>query len=146
MMAMLWILPAHAQDKNNIGRKEWFEELRQYKHDFLAKELQLSQEQQDKFFPLYDDMENSVESLNRQTRGLEKNIEKADGKASDLEYEKAAEAMFELKSKEGAIEQQYATKFKTVLTPKQMFELKRAERKFFHKLMKEHSKARAAKR
>ena len=54
--------------------------------------------------------------------------------------------MFETKSKEGAIEKQYFAKLKSVLTPKQLFQLKRAERKFTDKLMKEHSKARAAKK
>ena len=51
-----------------------------------------------------------------------------------------------MKGKEAAVEKQYFAKFKTVLTPKQLFQLKRAERKFTDKLMKEHSKARAGKK
>ncbi len=34
-----------------VERKEWFKELRQYKHDFLTKELKLTKEQQESFFP-----------------------------------------------------------------------------------------------
>lgn len=146
IMAMVLAIPGYAQEKQNIDRKEWFKELRQYKHSFLAKELELTKEQEAKFFPIYDEMDDALWKVNRETRGLERKIAKANGKVSDLEYEKAAEAMFETKSKEGAIEKQYFAKLKSVLTPKQLFQLKRAERKFTDKLMKEHSKARAAKK
>ena len=84
--------------------------------------------------------------VNREARAMEKKITKSSEKVSDLEYEKAAEAMYEVKGKEAAIEKQYFTKFKTVLTPKQLFELKQAERRFTDKLMKEHSKARSGKK
>lgn len=143
---MLAAAPAQAQEKQRIDRKEWFEELRRYKHDFLSEQLKLTKEQQEKFFPMYDEMENSIEKVNREARGMEHKIMKAKGNVSDLEYEKAAEAMYEAKGKEAAIERQYFTKFKTVLTPRQLFGLKCAERMFMHKLMKEHSKARAAKK
>ena len=59
---------------------------------------------------------------------------------SDLEYEKAAEAMIEVKGKEASVEEQYFAKFKTVLSPKQLFKLKQAERKFTRELMRQHSK------
>lgn len=146
LLAVIFALPGYAQEKRNIDRKEWFKELRQYKHDFLAKELNLSKEQQDKFFPMYDEMEDAIWKINHDTHRLERKIAKTGGKASDLEYEKAAEAMYEVKGKEAATEKQYFSKFKTVLNPKQLFELKRAERKFMDKLMKEHSKARAGKK
>ena len=43
-----------AQDKadRRMNRQEWFKQMRVYKHDFLIKDLGLSQEQQEKFFPL----------------------------------------------------------------------------------------------
>lgn len=41
---------------------------------------------------------------------------------------------------------EYFTKFKTVLTPKQMYELKKAERKFTQELMMQHSRMRAVKK
>lgn len=146
---IIFALPGYADDNNNkknIDRKEWFEELRQYKHSFLAKELNLTKEQEAKFFPMYDEMDGAIFKINREARGLERKIAKSTGKVSDIEYEKAAEVMYETKSKEGAIEKQYFAKFKTVLTPEQLFKLKRAERKFTDKLMKEHSKAKAGKK
>ncbi|MDE6192125.1 MAG: Spy/CpxP family protein refolding chaperone [Muribaculum sp.] len=145
--AIIFAMPGYATDnKKNIDRKEWFKELRQYKHNFLTKELDLTKEQEAKFFPMYDEMDDAMFKINREARAMEKKITKSSEKVSDLEYEKAAEAMYEVKGKEAAIEKQYFTKFKTVLTPKQLFELKQAERRFTDKLMKEHSKARSGKK
>ena len=51
---------AHEPEGKRPDRKEWFKQLRCYKHDFLTKELSLTKEQQEKFFPLYDEMENQI--------------------------------------------------------------------------------------
>ena len=40
----------------------------------------------------------------------------------------------------------YFNKFKTILTPRQMYELKKAERKFTQELMMQHSRMRAGKK
>jgi Spy/CpxP family protein refolding chaperone len=125
--------------------KEWMKELRQYKHDMFAKRLNLSREQQEKFFPLYDEMDNSVMELNRNTRMLEDKIVRSKDKVSDLEYEKSAEAIYEMTKKQGEIEMEYFAKFKTILTPQQLFRLKQAERDFSRELMRQHSRARANK-
>ena len=71
------------------------------------------------------------EQLSRQTMGKE-------DKATDLEYEKAAEAMYELKGRENAIEMKYFEEYKTILTPQQLFKLKDAEKDFTRELMKQH--------
>lgn len=125
--------------KGNKGdREKWFAQMREYKHKFLAQELGLSQAQQDKFFPIYDKMENEIFKVNSETRQLEKKVSK--GNASDVEYEAAAKAIIELKQKESAIELKYFNQFKTVLSSKQLFLLKKAERKFAKELIKKRSK------
>ena len=35
-------------------RTRWLSEIREYKHEFLAKDLELTREQQREFFPLYE--------------------------------------------------------------------------------------------
>ena len=64
---------------------------------------------------------------------------------SDLEYEKATDAIFELKMKEGEIEKSYLEKFRGVLNNKQLFNLKNAERNFNRDLMKQHNRLRQKK-
>jgi len=130
----IWAQPDGIQQ----DRKRWFREMTQYKHEFLAKELSLTKEQEEKFFPMYDKMESETRELNRQARSMEKTVQDKGDKATDLEYEKAAEALQELKGKEGAVETRYFNDFKTVLTKKQLFQLKQAERKFTHMIMNHH--------
>lgn len=136
----------NASKPDKAERARWFKKMSEYKHEFIAKELDLTKEQQTKFFPMYDEMESATRKLNHDTRALERKVTASGEKTTDIEYEKAAEAMFELKAKEGAVEQSYLKKFKTVLTPRQLFKLKIAERKFTKQVMHHHSKAKAASR
>lgn len=131
-------------EPQNDDRKQFFKEFREYKHKFLARELSLSKDQEQKFFPIYDQMEDETDKLQEETRGLENKIRES-AEPTDLEYEKATDAMFELKMKEGEIEKSYLEKFRTVLTNKQLFNLKNAERNFNRDLMKQHNRLRQKK-
>lgn len=130
-----------AEAQGKASREQWMTEMRQYKRNYLAKELELTKEQQNKFFPLYEAMEDECAALDEDTRQMERRISQA-ADASDLEYEKATEAMYETKVKQAEIERGYAAKFKEVLTPKQLFRLKDADRKFARTMMRQHNRLR----
>lgn len=123
------------QEENTVDRQRFFKEMRDYKHRYLARELGLTKDQQNRFFTIYDEMENETNKINDETRDLERRISESPDEVSDLEYEKATEALFDLKINEGEIEKEYMNKFKEVLTKKQLFSLKSAERKFNRELM-----------
>ncbi len=127
-----------AKNKKKADRKEWFAKVREHKHDFIEDELDLTDAQETKFFLIYDAMEDELLKLQRETRKLERQV--ADKKATDVEYDAATKAIIELKKKEADIELKYFDKFKTVLSSKQLFELKRAEKKFTRKIMNAHNK------
>lgn len=115
-------------------------EIRTYKHEFLTRELKLTQEQQREFFPVYDEMDDAVDAIARQTRDLEMQVrDKAD--ATDVEIEAAARAMYEQKGAEGAEELKYFESFRRILEPRQLLMLKNAERKFTRELMRQHRRA-----
>ena len=99
--------------------------------------MELSQEQQDKFFPLYSAMEDEVYQLNKESRELERKVSSADN-VSDLEYEATAKAMLDVKDKEAKIEATYFEKFKEILSAKQLFLLKRAETRFSRNMLNMH--------
>ena len=130
-----------AQDNSQKkpDRSEWFRQMRQYKHKFLIKELSLTQQQQDEFFPLYDAMQNEMEQLQRNVRQADRKITRSEQPVSDADYLHAARMATEVKAREGAVEEMYFDKFAKVLTPKQMFQLHFAERKFTREIMKQHS-------
>lgn len=126
---------------SDADRQRWMSELRQYKHEFLTKELNLTSEQQDAFFELYDQMEDEIEQLNAQTRALQQKIEEND-EATDLEITNAARTIFELKRAEGQIEMTYFDRFAKILTPRQLLLIKNAERKFTQQLVNHHRRQR----
>ncbi len=129
-----FIYCANAQGR----RAKWMDNMRQLKMEYVAKELKLTQEQKEKFASIYDAMNKESAKLVRETRALEKSVREKGDNATDLEYEKATDAIFELKGKECDIEKKYRAQLKTVLTKKQLFELKHAEHKFARELMKHH--------
>lgn len=139
-LAVCSMVSAQDNGRKRPDRKEWFKQMRNYKHDFMTRELSLTKEQQEKFFPLYDEMEGQLHKIQRESMMLERKVNSSSASITDLEYEKAAEAMVEVKGKEAAVEEKYFSKFKGVLSAKQLFELKLAERKFTRELMKQHSR------
>lgn len=147
MCALLFMamVPAKAvaQQLNEDDRNRYVNQIRAYKHDFLAKELGLSKAQQDAFFELYDAMEDRTMDLGGEVRDLEKKASAAG--ASDEEMAAAAVALYSQKMREGEIEMEYYEKFKETLTPAQLVALKSAERKFTQELMRQHRRLRGEK-
>lgn len=134
---MLLPVAVSAQKPTDRERKTWMKEMQQYKNEFMTRKLDLTDEQKAKFLPVYDRMEKEVRAVNEQTMKMERDIRK-NKVATDLEYEKLAEAQFELKAREAKIELKYLKEFKAILKPAQLIKLKKAERDFSRELMKKH--------
>lgn len=115
--------------------EQWRKEMNDAKCEYIAKELDLSREQKEKFLPLYNAMSSEIDKINHGLRQMRKNITKRKD-VSDIEYEKAAEAMFEAKGKENRIEMEYFDKYKEILSKKQLFQLKHVEFKWLRQIMK----------
>ena len=143
-LAAVMPLMTPAQSISDEDRTAWTGEMRKYKHQWLAKELELSTEQSHKFFDQYDEMEDEVERIYRETRNLENRTLRND-KATDTECEAAARAVFEQKKNEAEIELQYFEKFKEILTPQQLLRLRSAERAFVQHVVNAHKRRRSAK-
>lgn len=131
-------LSVNAQRPTERERVTWMKEIQQYKNDFLVKKLALTDEQKASFLPLYNSMEEQIRKAQSEAEQLYKQTMRKGDKATDLEYEKAAEAIFELKGRENEIEMKYFNDFKSILTPSQLFNLKDAERDFTKQLMRQH--------
>ena len=136
-LAAMTVQAAPQQDKEDPDRERYISELRNYKHDFLTRELDLSREQQRDFFPLYDEMEDRVMKINDDIRKIERKIENSDN-ASEIEIESAAQVIFSQKLREGETEMEYYPKFKEILDNRQLLRLKNTERKFTQRLVRPH--------
>lgn len=136
-------VPASAQRQmTESNRREWTQRMRDLKHNFLIEALDLTREQQNEFFPLYDSMEDELNAMTAEARELEAKIEAQGEEATNLEYTSAARTLFEQKSKENKVEMEYFEKFEKILTPRQLFLLKGAERNFMGQVVRRHGRMR----
>lgn len=122
--------------KKNHERTEWFRKLKEAKHNYLTKELDLTEAQQDDFFRLYDAKERERHAAERKVRTLEKEVKRKGDSATDEDYNRAIAAQYESNHEMARIESKYEQEFRKVLTKRQLFKLRRAEFGFQRKLMK----------
>lgn len=152
-LAILWIAPVKAGDfclitptdtensdcNGNVEeRQKWFNEVRELKHQYLIKELDLKKDQQQEFFRIYDTMEDENRRIQAEARCNEKRVAELGDKATDQDFENASQMLFQVKEKEATVDAKYYVELKKVLSPKQLFKLKSVERKFTRELMNRH--------
>ena len=125
-----------AQNKN---RSKFATDMYQAKHEMIIEELGLTLTQQKQFMPLYEQMEREIYQVNRNARALADQVEKKKN-PSDRDYEVAASALSSTRVQEGDIEAKYFEKFSKILTKKQLFQLKQAERKFTKEMLSKKRK------
>lgn len=134
MLAVLLLAaPAYADKKKKACGENWRKEMRDFKLRFLAQEMELKPDQQKQFVTLYTQMSDEKEAVMRQTRTIVERVNKLEN-PTDADYTAASEALIRAHEQDLAIEKKYEEKFKTFLSPKQIFSLKEAERKFRDKL------------
>lgn len=140
-LVTLICLTAVTASAQNRDRKQFRDDIREYKHNYFKQKLDLSRDQANSFFDLYDKMDDAITALNDEARTLETRIYDApDGTITDIEYEVATRTLIEVKEKEAAIEKEYYDKFNEILNKKQLFELRKVERDFTMQLLKYHHK------
>lgn len=116
-------------------RTEWLEKMKQFKHEYLTRELGLSEKQQEEFFPLYDAKEEERFKAERAVRRAEKELADKGENATDEDLDKSINDQYALDIRIAEIEKKYLAKFRTVLSRRQLFKLRRVERDFQRTLM-----------
>ncbi|MCS6794945.1 MAG: hypothetical protein RMJ97_00755 [Raineya sp.] len=98
------------------------------KKEFVIKRIELNAEQQKKFPAFYEEYIFKLADVQKQIRQLK--IEAAMLSLSDAEINADIDKMLKLKQQELDLQKEYITKFRAILTPKQMIAMFRAEREF----------------
>ena len=144
LVAMVLTIPTYAQNKKKENKEEWKKELQDFKYKYLAQEIELTEEQQQKFFEQYVQLEAELRTVDRDCKAAQKAI-KEDGEHTDAEYKKALDATLNKNVLKGQIEKRYYDTFATFLSAKQLYQLKMAEHKFKKKLMEMRNKGQKTK-
>ncbi len=127
--------------KNNDSRSKWLNDVKDYKYQMLEREAQMTKEQAEQFFPLYQEMEQMVFSANLEARQMETEVSYNFENATDENFRRAAEALSSVKVREAEIEQEYFPKFAKILSDKQLFLLKRAETHFATDMLRHYNRS-----
>lgn len=130
----------HRGDKGK-SPAEMRKEVEEFKIKFIAGELDLKEDQKERFVEVYTQMNNERIKVFEQTRALERKIKK-NPNATDAEYAAVAKAITEAREKDADIEKKYDAIFATFLTSKQIFKIKTAEDQFRRKMHEMYHKKR----
>ncbi|MDX5422282.1 MAG: hypothetical protein LPK07_14555 [Hymenobacteraceae bacterium] len=107
---------------------------------FLTDKMELTTDQAQKFWPLYNEYETKRRELMRAYRsGYRHDLEEL----SEQEAKARIDNMFDTKEKELALEKEYAAKYQRVISTKQLIRLYRGEREFTKLLLKRLDSGRA---
>lgn len=150
LIIALIILPlasAFAQENadsvsNDGNRRKWLNDVKDYKYQMLEREAQMTPEQAEMFFPLYQEMENKVFMVNLEARQREMQVFDNFDDATDEDFKQAAQALSDVKVLEAEIEKEYYPQFAKILSNKQLFLLKRAETHFASDLLRHYNRSR----
>ena len=141
IIAICSALSSHSQcQPSKQDRNAWMKEMRQVKNDYISRKLNLTAEQKNRFLPLYNKMEREVNKCVEEAQHMAHLVKETRDNATDLEYEKAAEALFECKAKEGEIELKYYREFKKILTPKTTFHSEKSRTRIYENAHERASK------
>lgn len=136
---------ADTTEKVSQQGNRWMEEIKNFKHSFLIKETEMTDEQSKEFLPLYKEMEDKIYQANKEARTFEQELSTTSRDITDNDYERAAIGLSQVKTKEAEIENQYFEKFSAILSKKQLFLLKRAENRFAIEMLNHNRQSRKIK-
>lgn len=112
------------------------EKIKAEKVAFITNRLDLTVEEAQNFWPLYNEMENKMKEIKKQHKCSQKDMKEKASAMSDMEMEELLISIMEDKVKMAQIEQEYYLKFKKVIPVKKVWELHVAEKDFTHELLK----------
>lgn len=114
--------------------KAQHEKIEQAKYNYIGQRLELTPEQEQKFWPVYNDYSDKKKGIKKAIRKL-KSQEFANA-ATDEELKSDIEKLFELKQQDLNLEKAYYEKFLKIISPRQTIALVKAEREFIKILYK----------
>lgn len=114
------------------------------KVSFLTTNLDLSPEEAQRFWPLYNQLDKEKAELQMKRKDLEQNVRDAEETISDDEIIKLTREFASSHEKEGALNKKYNEEFLKVLPPKKVLQLYKVEGEFrmylFKKYRDQHKK------
>ena len=130
LLAGFTITEACAQ---NQGR----EKLDAYKIAFFTKRLNLTPQEAEKFWPVYNEFQNKRSSVQVEKMQLNRNVNQNELNMSEKELTDAGDKLISLQMQEANLAMEYHKKFKEILSPVKVIRLYQAENQYRLQLLNE---------
>ena len=130
LMACLFFLPVSAQKKDKCNETEF----RAKKQAYMAKKAHLTQEETEKFFPLYFEFQDKKKEINKGAWGSAKEGIKPE--TTEKQYEEIIDKYFDEQERIARLEKEYIKKYREILSNKKIYMLYWAEIKFSRNMLK----------
>lgn len=130
IVACILCLPATAQNKSKYSKSEF----RAKKQAYMAEKAGLTEEESEKFFPLYFEFQDKKKEINKDAWGTAKKGIKPD--TTDQEYKEIIDNFFTDQEAIAKLEREYIEKYRKVLSDKNIYMLYWAEIKFSRNMLK----------
>jgi hypothetical protein len=111
------------------------DQIKAQKVAFITDKLQLTVDEAQQFWPIYNEMDKKSNDIENQIRTIVKNYKTNKETLSNSELETMSDKMVELQVNSAKLDAEYYQKFKKVLSIRKIMELNQAEREFKHELL-----------
>ncbi len=137
--ALIFITDLSAQNPN-------LERLNAYKIGFITKRLNLTSQEAEKFWPIYNEFQDKKNKIQRERLEINRNFNQNEQNMSNNEMEEAAEKIVGMEMREAELAREFHDKIRTVLPPVKILRLYQAENQYKIQLLKELQEKNQAKK
>jgi hypothetical protein len=113
------------------------EKLNAYKIAFFTKRLNLTPQEAEKFWPVYNEFQNKRSYIQQERAILNRNINQNELNLTEKEIIEAGDKVVAFQVQEAALAQEYHKKFKEILSPVKVVRLYQAENQYRNQLLNE---------
>ncbi len=135
LMILLLINPINISAQNQ--RLERMERLESYKIAFFTKRLNLSPEEAEKFWPVYNDYQEQKNLIQKEKADIIRNFNQNETSLTDNELNKLGDKLIATITQESSLASDFHKKLKEVLPPAKVIRLYQAENQYRMQLLNE---------
>jgi hypothetical protein len=133
VLAAISFLQLYAQEpvnSPNTNPNPNLEKLNSYKIAFFTRRLNLTSQEAEKFWPVYNEYQDKRNAILMEKQRLNRNINQNELNMSDKERIDAGDKHISLLMQEASLAQEYHKKFKEILIPQKILRLYQAENQY----------------
>ena len=122
------------------------ERLNAYKIAFFTKRLNLSSKEAEKFWPVYNEFQDSKNRIQLERIEINRNFNINGPNMTDRELTELGDRFIDLETREASLAKEFHNKIKEILPPAKVLRLYQAENQYKQQLLKELQKRREERR